>query len=619
MSFSRSYGSFLCRALAGVLVFAQASVAAQLPQDEAQKRQQVREQNAFALLDEMLTETSSLRLPENRVSFQMAAATMLWKRDQARARQLYREATAGLMEMLNAASTQTEDETEEIGYPVRALWEQLRFKLLSRVAEQDVKLAQELLLASRPPEAVADPDARDTREKEFELRLAARLADSDPPRAYQMAEEKLSSGARDAAAEVMEFLQKLVEKDSALATKLARSLLKKIQTDESASAGPPYLLSRLLTIISAPAASAPKDEKKADKAKPSQVDESVIRDTVEAMTAQLLAMLTGGRQNNFQRSEYAWFALSELQRLMPLAEKYLPARVSAIRARLAEMEKGMPPEMRSMREMDALFQKGDMDAVLAAAAKLPPDQGQFLYYRVAEDAINKGDLDKARQIMAEKLREPAVRKQLEVHIEQRARQSALDKGRLDEVRPLMEKVRSTRERVGILTQMAGVEFSKGNKKAAQQLLDEGRNMIGSRAANRAQLEAQLMLAGGYAELDPIRSFELLEAATSRINELLTAAAGLGGFFPVSPSREDELVLLEESAGVFTELLHQHADAVEALLTSDIDHIKSVIAGFQRPEVRAFVRLTVAENVLAEHQAREARTTGVAAVSGVPDH
>ncbi|HWQ36124.1 MAG TPA: hypothetical protein VNQ79_25025 [Blastocatellia bacterium] len=619
MSFSRSYGSFLCRALAGVLVCAQISWAAQQPQDEAQKRQQVREQNALALLDELLTETSSLRLPENRVSFQAAAATLLWKRDQARARRLYREATAGLMEMLSVASAQTEDEAEEIGYPARAFWEQLRFKLLSSVAEQDVKLAQELLLASRPPEAVADPDARDTREKEFELRLAARLADSDPLRAYQMAEEKLAGGARDAAAEVMEFLQKLVEKDPALATRLARSLLRKIQADDSATQGPPYLLSRLLTIISAPAANPPKDEQKDDKAKPAQIDEAVIRETVEAMTAQLLAMLTGGRQNNFQRSEYAWFALSELQRLMPLAEKYLPARVPAIRARLAEMEKGMPPEMRSMREMDALFQKGDMDAVLAAAAKLPPDQGQFLYYRVAEDAINKGDLDKAKRIMAEKLREPAVRKQLEVHMEQRAMQAALEKGRFDEVRPLMERVRSTRERVGILTQMAGAELSKGNKKAAQQLLDEARNLIGSRAANRAQLEAQLMLAGGYAEIDPTRSFELLEAATSRINELLTAAAGLGGFFPVSPSREDELVLVEESGGVFTELLHQHADAVEALLTADFDHIKSVIAGFQRPEVRAFVRLAVVDNVLAHERSKEARATGVAAVGGTPDH
>ena len=616
MFFIRCCRSILVLALSGVLALAQSPAANSSPPGAPQKeQQQAREKNALALLDDLLAEISLLRLPENRVTIQMAAADLLWKRDEQRARQLYREATASLSEILAAATAQNDDETEEIGYPVRQLWDQLRFRMLSRVIEHDVRLAQELLIASRPPEAANDPDARDQREKEFEMRLAVKLAESDPPRAYQLAEEKLASGARDAVPEVLEFLQNLIEKDPALAAKLARSLLKKIQADASRNLEPPYLLSRLLSILSAPGvtgqnSASKSDSGKDDKSRTSRLDEAVIREAVEAMAAQTLALLSDGSQSNFQRSQYAWFALSELQRLMPFAEKYIPGRLPVIRARLAEMEKGMPPEMKTMREMDALFQKGDPEAVLAAASKLPPDQAQFLYYRVAEDAITRGEPDKARQIMSANLKDPNVRRQLEMRLEQQAMQTAIEKGKLDEVRPLMERVRSTRERIGILTQMAGVEIKKGNRKAALQLLEEARALVGNRAASRAQLEAQMTLAGGYAEVDPARSFELLETAVSRINELMDAVASLGGFFPVSASRDNEMLMVEEG-GPFTEFLHQHAEALTLLLTADFDHVKNVVGRFERPEIKAFVRLNVAESVLAEHREGETRVSGSA--------
>ncbi|MFN7944846.1 MAG: hypothetical protein U0Z53_05805 [Blastocatellia bacterium] len=615
MFFIRCCRSIMVLTLSGVLALAQSPAANSSPPGAPQKeQQQAREKNALALLDDLLAEISLLRLPENRVSIQMAAADLLWKRDETRARQLYREATASLSEILAAATVQNDDETEEIGYPVRQLWDQLRFRMLSRVIEHDVRLAQELLIASRPPEAANDPDARDQREKEFEMRLAVKLAESDPPRAYQLAEEKLASGARDAVPEVLEFLQNLIEKDPTLAAKLARSLLKKIQADAGRNQEPPYLLSRLLSILSVPGVndqnSAAKSGGKDDKSRTSRIDEAVIREAVEAMASQTLALLSDGSQSNFQRSQYAWFALSELQRLMPLAEKYIPSRLPVIRARLAEMEKGMPPEMKTMREMDALFQKGDPEAVLAAASRLPSDQAQFLYYRVAEDAVTKGDLDKARQIMSANLKDPNVRRQLEMRLEQQAMQTAIEKGKLDEVRPLMERVRSTRERIGILTQMAGVEIKKGNKKAALQLLEEARTLVGNRAASRAQLEAQMTLAGGYAEVDPARSFELLETAVSRINELMDAVASLGGFFPVSASRDNEMLMVEEG-GPFTEFLHQHAEALTLLLTADFDHVKNVVGRFERPEIKAFVRLNVAESVLAEHREGETRVSGSA--------
>ncbi len=615
MFFIRCCQPVLALMLAGVCALAQPPAANGSPPGvSSQKQQQAREKNALALLDELLAEVSSLRLPENRVSIQITAADLLWQRDEPRARQLYREATAGLAEILTAATAQNDDEAGELSYPARPLWNQLRFRMLSRVIEHDVRLAQELLIASRLPEAATDADARDQQEKAFEMRLAVRLAESDPPRAYQLAEEKLASGD---VPEVLEFLQNLIEKDPTLAAKLTRSLLKKIRADAGRAPDPPYLLSHLLSILSAPGLNdqnrPSKSGGKADESKTPRIDEAVIREAVEAMAAQTLALIPDGSQMNLQRTQNAWFALSELQRLLPLTEKYLPGRLPVIRARLAELEKGLPPEMKAMHEVDALSEKGDPEAMLAAASRLPSDQAQLLYYRVAEDAITKGDPDQARQIMSANLKDPNLRRQMEMRMEQQAVQAALEKGRLDEVRPLMERARSTRERIGILMQMAEVESSRGNTKAARQLLEEACTLVGNRATSRAQLEAQMTLAGGYAEVDPARSFELLETAVSRINELMDAAASLDGFFPVSAARDNEMMMVE-GVGPFSEILRQHADALTLLLTADFDHVKNIVGRFERPEARVFVRLNVAAAVLSEPRKARGHEPGLSAAA-----
>ncbi|HZS07966.1 MAG TPA: hypothetical protein VFD58_24240 [Blastocatellia bacterium] len=590
--------------LTGALVFAQSPAADQSARSERQKKnQQLRETRALALLGELLAEVPSLRLPENRVRLRLAAAELLWKRDEKRARALYREATSGLAEILSATRL-SDDESEEGGQPVYALWEQLRFMILEQVALHDPKLAEELLAASRPPAGVDEntPDNLRARESEFEMRLAARLADSDPQRAYQLAEEKLAGGPKGAAGEVMEFLQRLMGSDPKLASKLAGSILGRLRADYSGSESePPYLLSRLITIISAqPTGDTGAGAGKDDKKNPPRVDEAVLREAIELMVTRTLALLADTSPVNYQRNQYAMFGLMELQRLMPLVEKYAPGRVAALRAKLAELDKSMTPEQKSARELQALMERGDTEAILVAAAKLPKEMSQGLYYQVAVGAMTAGDLEKARQIAEKHLQNSPLRKQVENQLDQAALQKALEKGRVDEVRPMLDRLHSIQERVGILTQLAEAEFGKGNRKGAQQLLEEAHSLVGSRAANRAQLEAQIALATGYAEVDPARSFEILDSAAGRINELIAAAAALEGFNSPASFREGEMVMLDEDGNSLSDLLRQHAAALAPLVATDFERVKSVVAQFQRGEVKAFLRMAMIESTLGEH-------------------
>src|SRR5689334_17197847 len=87
------------------LVFANAS--AQLPQlsqdsklpqlgqeskEEKEKAQKELEKKALQLLDDTLQSTQSLKLAENRAVIRAQAADLLWKRDEKRARSLFRDA-----------------------------------------------------------------------------------------------------------------------------------------------------------------------------------------------------------------------------------------------------------------------------------------------------------------------------------------------------------------------------------------------------------------------------------------------------------------------------------------------------------------------------------------------
>lgn len=61
------------------------------------------ESKALALLEEVISETQTLKLPENRVRVQIASGDMLWARDEARARELFGGAGAAIAQMTGQA------------------------------------------------------------------------------------------------------------------------------------------------------------------------------------------------------------------------------------------------------------------------------------------------------------------------------------------------------------------------------------------------------------------------------------------------------------------------------------------------------------------------------------
>src|SRR5438093_7271643 len=201
----------------------------QLQADRGRAEQEKRRalvQKAFNLLDELLGEAQSLKLPENRVRVHAFAADLLWERDPGRARALFVEAGQSLGEMMRSIDVNDPDFYSQINVPA-----QLRQEMLFMISRRDASLALEFLHATRQPSPPQmDPSHKEADpELQLELSLAGQIADRDPARALRMAEENLEKGL---SFEITNLLQQLMAQSPQAGMELGHRLLRKLRPEK---------------------------------------------------------------------------------------------------------------------------------------------------------------------------------------------------------------------------------------------------------------------------------------------------------------------------------------------------------------------------------------------------
>ena len=154
--------------------------------EQQQKEKEAAEKKAAALLEQIVGEVQLLKLPENRIRVQIAAADMLWKRNEARARSMFSLAGDGVSELIRGTDGNSQR------------WAaQLRQELVLSAAQHDAPLAYQLLAATQSltPTADSGNDFRRPRaDANLEQNLLAQVAALDPKLAAQKVEEALASG-----------------------------------------------------------------------------------------------------------------------------------------------------------------------------------------------------------------------------------------------------------------------------------------------------------------------------------------------------------------------------------------------------------------------------------------
>jgi hypothetical protein len=625
-------------ALSPTLTTAQQVATSQPSAEEQAKAKAELEKKAYTLLEQVISDAQSLRLPENRVRVQITSGDLLWKHDDGRARALFGEAAGTIAEMMRAVESTDRQYFNQIRVP-----SQLRQELLLTVARYDATLAYQFLQTTKPPAPPAN--AGNSRfpnlETNVEQQLLAQIAAIDPKLALQNAEAMLDKG--EYSNTLAKVLGQAQRTDGEAAAKFSAKLLKKLQSEnllakrEASNLALTLLLPGPLPV-----------ETSSNQPKPTSTQQSQIlsnapyRELLEtiiaaALKAQPTNTGTQGRGGNNQRGDSPRSGqggqgggpgggrgasgggqiagtqpptppteaqieqmntramLMGLQSLLPQIDQNLPARSQAVRQKLSEF--GIRDDPRAaFAQYNTVLRQGTTDELLVAAATAPPAIQPRLYQQAVTKAIDDGQPERAQQIANDHLDQTTRASiQQKIALQEAARAAGDEKA--EEVRQTISSLRNDEERVRTLLQLAG-STQKANPKRALELLDEARNLVIRRASNYQQFDAQLRVARAYATIDPARSFETLEPGIRQLNEMLPAAALLSGF-ETNTFKDGEMPL--QGGGMLGSMVQRYAQELAFLAKSDFDRSQSEAERFQMVEARIMTRLAIVRGALGTPQ------------------
>lgn len=569
--------------------------------EEQQKEKAEREKRAFVLLEQLVDEAQLLRLPDNRVRMQIGAGEMLWQSNEGRARSLFAQAGEGVAEIFRTAATDSglneRRNFNQIRTPI-----QLRQELVMTVARYDAPLAYQLLAATRPPTELSNNGGNF--EDELEQRLLAQVAALDPKVALQNAEDLLAKGKFPGS--LRNVLIQLRSKDKEAAAKLEDKITRRLvaanmlTTPDAGSLALALLQPSLTSATPEPflAASNYSDVMGA-------VIDAALRATQPATSqprqgrARGRGNVGGGNQANTNTTispaemeqANARRLLSGLQMLLPQVDQTLPTRAQALRQKIAEL--GLTNNQRTAANQ--IFSNLDQQssaALMATAASAPAGVQSRIYRRAALKAIEEGNPDLARTIAADHLegntRDSILKETELLQLAKKAEGEAIE-----DARRMIASLPNDEQRVDLLLQVAG-RTQTSNPKLARLLLEEARQITNRRATSYQQLDLQLRVADAFRDVDPDRSFEILEPGIVQLNELLAAASTLSGF-EVNVFREGEMPL--QGGNGLSTMVARYGQRLGALATKDFERAQGLANRFQLSEPRIVARLAIVRGLL----------------------
>ena len=592
----------------------QTQVTAQPTPDAAQLQEEKDklEGKALALLEQVISEAQSLKLPENRIRVQITAGDILWDRNPGRARGLFSEAGALLAQMSVDADRTDRDDMQTFN--------RLRQQLVLTAARHDAELGYQLLRSTQLQ--ASNTNAGNGRrfiadaQPNLEQNLLATIASTDPKVAYQKANESLDKGEFPTA--LNRVLAQLQAKDKEAFTKLSDKILNRMNPDNLLSNRDAAMVAMSL-LSPGPRAASTETSTTANASDNRVLSESAYHDLLDkTVTAALSVSSTGSANNNFRggarggfraqqtvgqgqpsdaqvQQNNARLLLFSLQAIMPQINQYLPERSQALQQKLTEFGVNNN-QLAGMGQMRNLMQQGGSDALLTAANAAPPQMQSRLYRQAAQKAIDEGNTDRATQIASDHLDESG-RNAIMQAIDFKKTATTASPEKLDEIRQKLARLPSDSDRIKFLIELAEAT-EKDNPKLALRFLDDARTFAGKRASSYKDFEDQISVADAFASLDVKRSFDVLEPGIAQLNELLSAAQVLNGF-ELDIFREGEMSLRSDSDLV--SIVSRYGDELAALAKVDFDRARLTADKFQFSEPRLNAKLVIVQRALGVQQ------------------
>lgn len=594
--------------------------------EEQEKQKAEREKNAYRLLDQIIDEAQSLRLPENRVRVQTTAADLLWDGNQGRARTLFTMAAESVAELGRQQQQQNNTNRRPGPQNVERRAFQLRQELVLAAARHDAQLAYQLLAITKPA-ALPAPTTNDPRvqrlqvspEDNLEQMLLGRIAAIDPKLAAQNAEQMMDKGQFPRS--LTEVLNNLFMQDFDAAAKLADKTATRLQTTNLLTNPEAASLAQALIVRGPRPAQKPAVIKVTGQAMLPVLGQSAYTDLLGSVIDTVLKATPATPQNNQRppvrrgvvvsgigpgttnvnvpindgqvEQSSARRLLAGLQVSLPLIDQYAPAKAAAVRQKLAEVGFGTNAPFNNMAQtMSALQGNPTADALVQAAAMAPPQMQPRLYQQAAFKALEEGNADRARQIATDHL-QAGARDSVMQRLDFRELALKGESARMDEIRQTIARLNSDSDKLNMLLELAR-DTQKTNQKLATQLLEEARQMVNHRATSYEHFDQQFRVARAFAAVDPARSFEILDPSISQLNELIAAAAVLNGF-EINMFRDGEMSL--QGGSGLNSMVQRFGQELGTLADKDLESAETLAGRFQYAEARITTRLAIVQGLL----------------------
>lgn len=574
------------------LVF-QTTAAAQTTTNDIKRSELTPEskENALKLLAAVARETQQFNLPDNRVRAQAIVADLMWEHDEQTARSMFQNALGELQNLLvgiNLPEGWEMTTTEKYAhYSKRYKFAQLRKDLILTLAVRDSQAALNALAALKI-RLLDDYDPMNP--SELELQITTAIVKKAPDKSYAVAKEQLD--ANGITYQFIETLKNLHKKDSKLAANLGKDVLAKIKnsqirvplaTGNNTPANTPTEIDfwQVSSFISAAAEmnrTATRD--KAKKMLPVLSDVE-MKELVESIANAFL------KTNN--PAHYAiGSTMGEISRFAPALAQRIRLKLGAETAR--QLEKVIES---NSYYYDSKEKNAEELAKIADVSALEVRDSRYSY--AAYKALEENNPEKA-QAIADRIKDRKNYAYLFEKIQADVPLAKARRGDLEEVRKILVTLKTDQERVATLTELASALAAKGEKETAKTLLDESLQMMPGLLRKQLDLESTAKIAGAYSVAAPEHAFTIVESGIGQMNEYINSGIKMDEFYAGGAVESDELLFNSMNKQVLM-YIPNSSDLMKNLGRADFERTVSLADKFERPEIRLFVRLRIAQALL----------------------
>jgi hypothetical protein len=557
------------------------------------KSQESLKARGLALLSEIESIITEVRLPQTRIRAQVQVAVLLWDSDEKRALKYLTDAAIGFKESMGNVDINSREYNKN--YHVIT---SLRFEIVQALTPRQPEMAL-AFLRSNP--ALPDPygHQRDmaSHEAGMEMEIANQIAAKDPKRTLEIARENLNKSRYSLAltATLHTLRRQSPEMATELATEIANKLLREKQTRNSQAAS---LLIGLIQLSGQSTAVLPGEVAESPR-RVALLSDQLRRDLLQKAVNEALAFKPPATNIYTPERDYAWTLLHGLQQLGTDIDALTSGAAASVTKRISEINSlNISQIMPGLQEYQDAVNNPNMpiDQVIQVLSKAPQQQKDQLFVQLANRVQGSGDVARAKQIVNDYVTTPYQRQQALYNLETQQMYQAMQKGKIEEALRNVANLPTDQERAQALSQMAS-QIGPGFKRAAAiSFLDQARGLLppSLQARDQSQMNALLEIAKAYSRYDTKRAFEIVDPLVDQFNEISAAARTMEGFGGEYFEQEE---LNMQNGNAIGSVAQQITAALATLALRNFDRAKLTADRIRLPEVRLRAYLDIAHNAI----------------------